>query len=888
MSRLFVFCLMLNVISCGLQAQSIKGIITDSKDKPIPYSTVFVKELSLGTAANEDGEFELKVPEGNYTCTFQSMGYQSLTQKITATNSSIPLHIELPSIIYTLGEVIVSANKEDPAYGIMRKVIGKAPLFAKMVKSYNAEVYIKGSLYVKKISRMIKWLAKDDLKESNIKEGDTYLEESINEISFTSPNLTRQKVRSLHSTFPTDSKNRSGNAIGFISGSIYTPRAFGEAISPMSPGAFTHYRFRYEGVTSQGNIQIYKIKVIPKGDGPQYVSGYLYIVEGLWCISYLDLKINSQLGVTIQLNQTFNDVKNGSWLPVSNRMLINADLMGNEGDFSYNTSIRYTNLEVNTVDFLRPAASHSGESGKATAKMKAGKVQAAKRIAKKDVKVKTLMQLEKPTTYESYKLAKILNSQAEKELKDSLRNQHELISTYKTEIDSNAQKRDSVFWNRLRPIPLATNEQKSVKVFDSIMVAQNKAENDTTKSDRKVKTELIRKILLGGRQEIDSLSFCKYEGIINVWGLSYNIVDGFVYKTGFSWQKRTANGQKLYLKPSAGYAFSRKKILWNVNGFWQISDIHKQWFGINLGEQSRDYNSSGGALPLENSISSLFFRENQSRIYNSQFIEFRYGREIANDFSLSVRLKGSDNHPLENASDFSFFYTDDKVYLPNIPDNADFRMESHRDFTFTIGLSYKSTPYYYYVKKVKTPRNNMNDTPTFSLYWIKGIPTVGSKTNFDLLMAGIEQHKKLTISSSLNYKLEIGKFLNTKYIFFDDYKQFNVQPLVAGLKDFYPAFRLLDYYTQGTDKYYAEGHFQYLSKFILLKRLPVIRNRAWNESLFASYLFLPDMKNYTEIGYGIGNSFYNAGVFSGFKGFNYQQTGIRISISIFGQKEISF
>jgi len=65
-----------------LSGQVFKGSITDSDGKPIPFSTVYIKEAAFGTAANQDGQFELKLSEGNYTCTFQSMGYKSVTQNI--------------------------------------------------------------------------------------------------------------------------------------------------------------------------------------------------------------------------------------------------------------------------------------------------------------------------------------------------------------------------------------------------------------------------------------------------------------------------------------------------------------------------------------------------------------------------------------------------------------------------------------------------------------------------------------------------------------------------------------------------------------------------------------------------------------------------------------
>lgn len=73
--------------------------------------------------------------------------------------------------------------------------------------------------------------------------------------------------------------------------------------------------------------------MIPRGDGPQYVSGHLYIIEGLWCIYSLDIRINEQLGATIQLNQSFGEVRDGAWLPVNNRYKIDMDLMEMRVDF---------------------------------------------------------------------------------------------------------------------------------------------------------------------------------------------------------------------------------------------------------------------------------------------------------------------------------------------------------------------------------------------------------------------------------------------------------------------------------------------------------------------------------------------------------------------------
>ncbi|NTW24295.1 MAG: carboxypeptidase-like regulatory domain-containing protein, partial [Lentimicrobium sp.] len=202
MTRLLFVFVSVCAFSSVLSAQVLRGIINDSQGNPVSFATVFVKESSFGTSANEEGVFELRLTEGTYTFVFQCMGYQTITKTLKVQSTNVPVVVVLPAMVYSLQEVVVSDGGEDPAYRIMRRVIRKAPLYAGMVKSFNADVYIRGSLNIKKISSMVKWMARDDLKESNIKEGDTYIEESVNEIQFTAPNLTRQKVKSIHSTFP--------------------------------------------------------------------------------------------------------------------------------------------------------------------------------------------------------------------------------------------------------------------------------------------------------------------------------------------------------------------------------------------------------------------------------------------------------------------------------------------------------------------------------------------------------------------------------------------------------------------------------------------------------------------------------------------------------------
>lgn len=250
-------------------------------------------------------------------------------------------------------------------------------------------------------------------------------------------------------------------------------------------------------------------------------------------------------------------------------------------------------------------------------------------------------------------------------------------------------------------------------------------------------------------------------------------------------------------------------------------------------------------------------------------------------------LYASDNEVLANNTNYSFFFRKTKDFDPNIPDNPQFTMQHHQELSSELVLTYKFTPYYYYLDGVRTARYMFNDTPEFNLGWKRGIKAGIFDARYDLLRLVVHQQKSVGMHNKLSYRLEAGYFVNSDSMWFSQFQHFAKRPLIAGIKEFFPYFLLLDSYEFSTNVHYAAAHVQYKSPFIVLKKLPFIRNRLWQESLFFSYLYSPQHKNYMEPGYGIGNIFYNVGVFAGFDALKFRQVGLRFSITILGTKEIS-
>jgi len=336
---LFLSCLCFNSLS-----QGIKGKVNDEKGKPVPFSSIYIHELSKGSITGSEGEFEIALDSGQYTISCHSIGFYSSENKVTIEDDWQILNITLKSRVYEIKEVIVNNRKEDPAYSIMRKAIAMAPYYKNHIESYQAKLYIKGNMMVDKLSKFIsKHTYVNHNEESmQVKTGDNYLMESYNKLKFKAPNEYDQKVISSKSSFPFQSND---DFLGYITASLYDPK-IEIIVSPLSPQAFIYYKFRYEGYSYSGDYVINKIEVIPRRKGKQVFMGHIYIVDGLWCLHSAELSNNSIFG-DIEVKQIFENVKDNAWLPISYDMSIKISFPGIKTRIRYMTSLSYENVKIN-------------------------------------------------------------------------------------------------------------------------------------------------------------------------------------------------------------------------------------------------------------------------------------------------------------------------------------------------------------------------------------------------------------------------------------------------------------------------------------------------------------------------------------------------------------
>ncbi len=106
------FVLLWALLAVPVQAQVlVAGRVVDEKGQPVPYASVALADGRAGTATNEVGEFNLKVPQLPQQLTVLSIGYERAGPS-AASAGRLPADVVLRASAVQLPEVTVRANAE--------------------------------------------------------------------------------------------------------------------------------------------------------------------------------------------------------------------------------------------------------------------------------------------------------------------------------------------------------------------------------------------------------------------------------------------------------------------------------------------------------------------------------------------------------------------------------------------------------------------------------------------------------------------------------------------------------------------------------------------------------------------------------------------------------
>jgi len=769
----------------------VSGKITGEKGEPLPFATVYVKGTSNGSTGNADGNYKLDVKPGDYELVFQYVGYRQRTERVKVGSESVKLDVRLQEQIVELGEVVIKADAEDPAYAIIRKAIEKRKYYRDQVQEYAADVYIKGN--IKFLDAPEKFLGRDlgnlgGTLDSN-RQGIIYLSESQSKLYFKQPDQYREEMIS-------SKVSGNDNGFGFNSASdmdfnLYenTSDFSRQIVSPIAANALSYYKYKMLGsfYNEDGNL-INKIEVIPRRNEDPVYRGIIYIAENLWNIQSADLlllqgSINQPGLDSLYIRQVYVPVQQPDvWRIFSQNISFRAGLFGFKlgGAFTgiysnYNlTPALKPNFFGNEVFKVYEGANEKQPEFWDSIRPIPLTVEESVDYVKKD----SLQEIRKSKPY--------LDSI------DRKNNQFKIVDILFGYSYDNSYERKSLNINS----PATTIQFNPVQGWNADINATYRRELDE-----------------------DNIRWWSARG-----SAGYGFSDKRVRATlGFN------------------YRYSQlHQASFNISGgidavqFNPSRPISKTQNSINslLAKDNlmKIYDKAFGRI--------AFQRELVNGIFLTTSVEYAQRSPLTNktDFSWNKDEEESyqSNNPLDPANDAPAFSQSEALA-----------------FAAGLRLRYKQKYTTYPNRKFI----DGSALPDLWLQYRKGINAVGSDVNYDLLSARItEDYISLGVIGNFSFTIEGGTFLNNKALQFMDFRHFNGnQTFVGNPARYYNSFFLLPYYKYSASSDYVEAHFEHNFDGWILGKIPLLRKLGWKELVKAAFLYTPEQKEYLELGFGFDN-----------------------------------
>ena len=848
--RLVAFILLLMALPGLGRAGTIRGTVRGANKEGLAFANVAVRGAATSTGANEQGEFQLRLPAGPYELVFQYVGYRPHIEpvRVPGGDSTLTVNITLQPEAYNLGEVLVKSSDRDPAYAIIQQAQQWRAYHKQEVAAYRARIYIKALGRINDTPAKIMGLFK---LGPDIKKGIFYLSETLSDFSFTQPNIVKERV--ISSRVSGDSRGLSfnrasaGRNLNFYENLIKPSFAERGFVSPIAGNAMFFYKYELVGSSNQGGVLVHKIRVLPRRRTDPVFSGYVYIVDGSWRIHSVDLSLDQDAQIdyvdNLHLAQQYAPAPGNPnvWLMQSQQVTANLSGLGFKGS-GYITAVLSNYAAVVPTYPTPPVATAPPVVAEAKAEAPAGQETAAQiRKRKPDLRG----------------LSAQVRKQVKRAQRDSLRNDPfaRMPRGEVQLIEKGVNERDSAYWDAVRPVPLTAEEKKDYHVKDSTeVIRRSRPYQDSM--DRKRNQFEPASLLLGGYTYLDS--FRKRLAYVQPLPqiLQYNTVEGVVLNTRATFRQNTDDQRFFTLTPTLRYGFSSAQLNPSLEAAWQLHPVKRQQIGVLAGRTIENFDKNSQLTPLINSVYTLLTNRNYAKLYRRDGAELFYSTEPLNGLNLSARVAYFDRHQLFNTTDRLLHDVPGRAFTPNLlvsDELAD--TDFGRSRVLTVALSADYRPGQRYITRPDGKLNLGSKWPAFNVQGRLAVPHVlGADVRYLLLQAGVRDNISLGLLGTSSFRVNVGGFLGKQEgMTFVDYRHFSGnQTILAGN---FSNFQLLDYYRFSTNDAYFEAHYDHHFNGFIFNKVPLFRKLKWQEVASLNYLTTGQAGHYVELGAGVEHIF---------------------------------
>ncbi len=429
--------------------------------------------------------------------------------------------------------------------------------------------------------------------------------------------------------------------------------------------------------------------------------------------------------------------------------------------------------------------------------------------------------------------------------------------------DTGFNRKDSVFWNKSRPVALETEEKRDFVVKDSLVKLRTDSLRTPGYLDslrKKQKPVTVKGLLWSGQShnfygKKSTLTWSLRQLITQV---EYNTVEGVSVNVEQNFHLNKPKSSNSYsLQWNTRYGFSNTHL--NSYGEFRISpkkySYRNRYFQLAGGKRLSQFNHDNPINPITNAFYTLLDRKNYMKLYENWYGSVEYNNRLDNGLQFNINATYENRLPVENSTDFSFNKKGEKPILPNHPyELAAIPFEKHQALVASIALSWQPGQHYIEFPYRKVPIGSK--APTFTVEYSKGIHKLfGSDVDFDKWGFTVNDRMNFKMGGEFQYKIGIGGFLNNKNVQIPDLKHFNGNQTFYNIK-YLNSFQLAPYYRYSNDEqFYAFGHVEHHFNGLLTNKIPLFNKLKWNLVGGANTFFVDKQNYYVELFAGLENIF---------------------------------
>ena len=449
-----------------------------------------------------------------------------------------------------------------------------------------------------------------------------------------------------------------------------------------------------------------------------------------------------------------------------------------------------------------------------------------------------------------------------------------------------ANKKDSTFWNRTRPVPLTTEEIADYIKKDSIQIIKDskvyKDSVDTVKNKFKLGN------IIGGYTYSNTHENWRAGITSPIEAISFNTVQGWNTNVGMFYTKGYNDYERFFsIGGNLNYGFSDDRLRGTLYARYKFNNKNKPYLTLSGGVTTQQFNSSEPISKIINTAYSLFSEQNFIKIYENSYVQASYANELFNGFRLNTSLSYQRRQALFNTTDQAWYPQDDREYTSNNPVNKDafgiapFTTHNIVKFGLDARINFAQDYLSYPDGKYNIPSEKY---PTLRVEYEKGFSSTVDDYNFDQVKIRVSQGLNVADKGRFDYNIKAGKFFNGDDIAFVDYQHFNGNQTQIGSGSYLNVFNNLPYYAASTNDSYLEMHAEHDFNGFLLGKVPLLKKLNFNLVIGAHALATPNNRPYQEYTVGLDNIGWGKFRFLRIDYLRSYQSGFQSDAILFGLK----